>query len=150
VLALLTSPALCVALPRRGLAFVCGLLLGTLPLWGIVALLWTTPKDAIKLPVRRSLVFVTAGTVWLAGFRFVTVEPNLTGLIGSLTLTVMTFAIALTVVRRNVSPWWVVILPWSPIFVGPVTLPFLAPSILLFVIVAPVWFPWLRPDKVNN
>ena len=125
------NPALCLALPRSGSffiscpLFIAGLILATVLLLGLLALLCTTPPDAIKLPVRRSIILITAGTAWLAAVHALAVERTFLGWIGAVALAAATSALASTLGRRTASPWWAVLLAWNPLFVGPGRMPLL-------------------------
>ena len=116
--------ALCLIAPVIwGWPTVCVVVAGGL--WGMHALLMTTPGDAIRVPRRASVFIIAVGAAWIAAWM-----PMWTGASSSLTMVLVRACVAgalsaaasMWVGRERaqpVSPWWVVLAAWHPgVWVG--------------------------------
>ena len=87
--------------------------------FGLVALLQSTPADAIRLPPGRSVALITAGTGWLYLACFGGLLSTEVGLIAGAIAASLAFGVSRLLVARNLPAWSATVIMWCPCFVYP-------------------------------
>lgn len=105
------------ACPSRA-ALISGLLGFSMLLIGVLLLLRTTPVDAIKLPVRRSVSIILFGTAWLHVCAIVLLKDTSLLHIAAAALMLLATGIMIDAsVRARRSTWYAAIVAWQPVTV---------------------------------